>query len=816
MRGRFFIAARALTLTMVLFFAGAIVGDARPGRAAPPGNKPAPLVQTIGVFSVQFTYERTQKTDASSADGASSHTLESWTAQARSIQRVMIKPPGEITSSMAFALSGLPATDPSPGGNKQAEYSGIYTYRSEHHDHSGSYETETRSGDFDVQSSDGTNPDAIHASIESYPEDENDQCYVRLNVSGKYSTKIQREGANAVSDPVGSPVKLVPFSQHDQWSPVDINAQHEFIPSVSPDAPAMTRRIREMSDNRFGTFPQSLSCSGARTTYSPKGGWTLTLNLDQKDPNSKTTTVNGTKTIYSGNEKITLIARLTPGNPPPAKMIIEPNDSKAYDDWLPIPASDDPEVQKVYGDTQRLSFTATIKAKEEGRAAPPGTIDFYLRDVSHNSGKCGNDPRGGGGDSGSPPVGLRFAKSQPSVIVDANDPTHAYTSDLVTSATVIVEATDTGAYGKLYAESQELGIDARYERTNQVFVPVPRDDDDNHIAYAWEKQQGIDGKRLAANSDDENQPFPNHKGDGLSLYDQYRGFVVRLDDGKGNPIKKYQRIDVKSKNIFVRVREDDTEAALIRRSVEHFGKITHFAIHFIYDDTGLNFDDEELGKSPYPHWLNYNSDPNLAADGFSRQYAIWIMSKPPPGGNVYGRTVPIPPFDEESSETPKNVDYIGVYRDNAKSRLDKVIADYPTLRQVAATKPDYYANTRKGWDELHAAGQISDDFPAIAQYVHDNESGLIDQFVEFCIIHEMSHATGVQHHHLKDALAAPSGQELKFFAMGNADCPMRYWADDTKLCLLECDGKWNVSTAPDGTEWKFCDEECTPQFHLRD
>jgi hypothetical protein len=800
---------------MGLAFAGAIVGNARLSQAAPPAGKPAPLVQTIGVLSVQFSYERTDKTDESS-DGASAHTVESWSATGSYLQRVMIQPIGEIPSSMAFALGHLPATDPSPDGNKQAEYSGHYTYLNEHHEHNGSYGVERRFANFDIKSTSDSNRDAIHVLFESFPGDDNDQCFVRMRVEGNYTVKSQRDGANAVSNPFDSPVKLVPYSQHDQASPIDLHADHEFDPAVPLSAPAMVRRIHEMNDNRYGTFPQALSCSGAKTLYSPKGGWALTFSLSQKNPNSKTTSANGRTTIYSGSEKITLVVRLIPGNPAPAKMIIEPNDSKAYDEWAPIPASDDPQVQKVYGDTDRLSFTATIKAKEQGRQPPPGTIDFYLRDVSHNTGKCGNDPRSGGGDSGSPPVGLRFAKSQPSVIVDAADPTHAYTANLVTSATVIVEATDAGAYGKLYAESQELGLAAVYERTNQVFVPVPRDDDDNHVAYAWEKAQGINGKHLAANSDDEDQPYPNHKGDGLSLYDQYRGFVMRLDDGKGNPIKRHQRINVKSKNVFVRVREDDTAAALLRQSVQHFGKITGFAIHFIYDDTGLNFDDEALGKSPYPHWLNYNSDPTLAADGCPRQYAIWIMSKPPPGGNVYGRTVPIPPFNESDPETPKNVDYIGVYRDNAKARLDKVIADYPTLRQVAATKPDYYSNTRKAWDELHAAGQISDDFPAIAQYTSANESALIDQFVEFCIIHEMSHATGVQHHHLKDALAAPPGQEMKFFAMGNADCPMRYWADDLKSCLLEFDGKWAVTNAPDGTDWKFCEEECQNQFHVRD
>jgi len=803
--------ASALATSIAFAFAGLIVSDAPMAPAAPPDNKPAPLLQTIGVLRVELHYERTDRVDESS-DGHSGHTVDTWIATGHLMQRVMIEPSGD-EGSIAFSLGNLPAGE---RANKNAEYSGTHTNHSEHHDKDGSYLIQDTSGSFDVQCSDGNNADAIHVAIFSSDMDDK-QCLVRFLVEGNYTEKTQIDGEAAIFDPIDAPPKMV-HSHHDGVSQaLDLHAEHGFEPDWpadygTPDA----RKIRAMFYNYYGTFPQGMACSGATTTYSPKGGWTVTYNLSHNNPNSKTTTVNGGTTKISGTETITLRAKLTPGDPPAAKMTIAPNDATGYDNWMPIPASDDPKVQKIYGDSQQLSFTATIKAKDPGRDPPPGTIDFYLRNVSHNAGKCENDPRPGGGDSGSPPNGLRFAATQPSVIVDPNDPTHAYTSNLVTSATVIVEATDTGAYGRLSAESQELGLNAVYERTNQLFVPVPRDDDGNHIAYAWAKQQGINGKALPATSDDEEQPYPKTKGDGLSIYDQYRGFVLRLDDGKGNPIQKHQRIDIKSKNVFVYVKEDDAAAALIRKSVLHFGQITGFTPHFIYDDTGLSFDDGQVGKSPYPHWLNYNSDPTLAAEGCPRQYAVWIMSRPAPGPNVYGRTVPIPPFKEDDPETPKNVDYIGIYRDNIKARFDPKIAAYPTLRQVAATNPNWYSGTRKAWDDLHAAGKISDDFPAIAKYMSANESTLIDQLMEFSVMHEMGHATGVQHHHLADALAGPEGQETTFFAMGNADCPTRYWGDDLDLSLLEFDGKWNVTNAPDGTEWKFCDDECVPEFHLKD
>ncbi len=73
---------------------------------------------------------------------------------------------------------------------------------------------------------------------------------------------------------------------------------------------------------------------------------------------------------------------------------------------------------------------------------------------------------------------LRFAAEQPSGIV-VDGPKSAHTEEEVSEATVIVEALDTAAYGKLVASSQKLDLRAIYKPTNTYALVIPRDDDNN-------------------------------------------------------------------------------------------------------------------------------------------------------------------------------------------------------------------------------------------------------------------------------------------------------------------------------------------------
>lgn len=111
---------------------------------------------------------------------------------------------------------------------------------------------------------------------------------------------------------------------------------------------------------------------------------------------------------------------------------------------------------------------------------------------------------------------------------------------------------DYGAYGKLKASVKVKG--AWYEAdadatTSDKFVTIPLDLDNNKIADSWENQNGVKGKPAEWDED----PTPSGQasnGDGLTNYEEYRGFI--LDIGTGKKIDdEYKRTNPMQKEIFV-------------------------------------------------------------------------------------------------------------------------------------------------------------------------------------------------------------------------------------------------------------------------
>src|SRR5208283_67473 len=108
---------------------------------------------------------------------------------------------------------------------------------------------------------------------------------------------------------------------------------------------------------------------------------------------------------------------------------------------------------------------------------------------------------------------------------------------------VLIEATDMGAYGKLKASAPLFQLEAIYKPTNTYVLTIPRDDDGNHVADAWERQMNVHGTQDA---DEDQVPGQDRTGDGLTYFDEYRGFVV-VENGD----KVFRRFDPKRKELLV-------------------------------------------------------------------------------------------------------------------------------------------------------------------------------------------------------------------------------------------------------------------------
>jgi hypothetical protein len=225
--------------------------------------------------------------------------------------------------------------------------------------------------------------------------------------------------------------------------------------------------------------------------------------------------------------------------PPKGELEIKPVDAPSYDEWLPRPIDDKNNLYAMEDDTsdpEPLIFQAEIKPKKNekitGGANLEGRIDFYLTDVTRHKGKCTNYPK-----NEPEKYDLRFAAKQgdPDIIVDPNNPLHAYTKNKASVVTIMVEALDTGAYGNLRAECRELGLTGEYKRTGSTLIAIPRDDNNNQVADIWEKAKQVYDAKTPA-SFDEDKPlqwnaakqdtWQLRNGDGYTLYEEYRGFMT--------------------------------------------------------------------------------------------------------------------------------------------------------------------------------------------------------------------------------------------------------------------------------------------------
>jgi hypothetical protein len=202
----------------------------------------------------------------------------------------------------------------------------------------------------------------------------------------------------------------------------------------------------------------------------------------------------------------------------PEAEIIPPDN---YNTWVPEAGKDESTPGNV--------IVATVKLHKRGdpkkSAGKKAKFRFALSYVSHERGVCLNWPP------------YAQAKTTPDLKIDqkanltldvAGDGQSATTRNSGESATVTITSYDWGAYGHLTAtailDNNEGEITARVQGGEKYDFTIPKDDNGNHIADFWEKTHA--GGNAEAD-DDEQPPGNGDNGDGLSLYEEYRGFHVQ-------------------------------------------------------------------------------------------------------------------------------------------------------------------------------------------------------------------------------------------------------------------------------------------------
>ncbi len=199
-----------------------------------------------------------------------------------------------------------------------------------------------------------------------------------------------------------------------------------------------------------------------------------------------------------------------------------------------------------------VSHTAAV-SPDSARAV----VEFELVEASREPGDALNHGTGLGPD-------LEFRqRDQVDAAVQVISPSTARTAVAVRRATIVTRALDFGAYGAI--EARACGAAVR--------VSLPLDRDGNHIADAWPFGSG------AATDDTDDTPSGNGTlGDGLSRYEEYRGFFVA---------GAHIRTDPTRKDVFVRDIDGIQAGSL---GAELLGAPLHFIAKGEWDeDRRINF-----------------------------------------------------------------------------------------------------------------------------------------------------------------------------------------------------------------------------------
>lgn len=484
--------------------------------------------------------------------------------------------------------------------------------------------------------------------------------------------------------------------------------------------------------------------------------------------------------VYTGTLTITwwIGAR-----PPKGKLVLEPDDEASYQQWLPTPEDEGGVNFETPGFfCEPLDIEARLEPENENAVQPLGKLEFTLSDVSTNAGRCCNFPKSFAADED-----LRFAaeQSDPDVQVDPQNPRRAYTTKPVDSASVTIEALDTGAYGRLEVRCDDFGLVGEYEATGNQFIAIPRDDDGNHIADCWEKQR-VGGQAHEAEWDEDAEPAGQaNNGDGIILYREYRGFTILGDDGQ----RQFVRLDPKRKNLFVIDAGDifDTRA---------WGAASGMLAYKL-DDLLVRGGDDRTSSRIVDH----------NADEFSGHvYAIRVesvagLADPEAGtdNGTLGYTMPWP------IAQPRDATHCAVFPD----RHRRAIASLRSYLQRAINNPQ----GKEG-----KALQAADMPPHLWQDAFDHldaarQEQLAEQFVRTTAIHEVGHACALPGHCQIDE----NGDEVEA-PVGDKTCPMRYsdHAEDLRWIILQTIFK--PEAALQGTFSRFCkqDHNCWSKLSLRD
>ncbi|MHB8995665.1 MAG: hypothetical protein ACYC63_10475 [Armatimonadota bacterium] len=319
--------------------------------------------------------------------------------------------------------------------------------------------------------------------------------------------------------------------------------------------------------------------SGIQGSFDPEqGGFTTSGHLSEKGgPGTQTTR---TKPVNDGDRQSTGLTIVSNGNwtadvswtftysRSPVEAIIKPVGD--YKKWVPAAST---KKSKAGG---AVAFKVELRDKKTGGKPKDttATFTFKLLDSSKHPGSCLNSPWN------DTEPDLKILKQDNGGLAKIDEDGQGATSKpKLTECPISVSCFDGGAHGRLQVTadlSDGPDIVAFIEEDGSTQLSLPYDEDGNHIADAWEDEKGQKGK--ASDADDEQDPPGDRtNGDGLTLWEEYRGFLEDAKHIHGNP---------KKKDYFI----CDTVGGRVKPGIRLFASLSKLEVH---SDLTI----EELGTS---------------------------------------------------------------------------------------------------------------------------------------------------------------------------------------------------------------------------
>ena len=312
------------------------------------------------------------------------------------------------------------------------------------------------------------------------------------------------------------------------------------LPAGSPAQLAQMQILAQASLARLG-----LGGSNASIVETPSG-FDVSYSNSATVPNTVPSDWEGTSTItITTNVHISI-----GGKPIDYDAILVPVGGAGFDGnyekW--IPEGPPPIYGPPAGPLQGNFIAFRIKLVDKAKPATEVTgvaykVTYELYDSSHIPGYATNFPKTGG-DEGSD---LLFDEAMQHMPV-----TH-FSGDRVISnddegaqVAAIIRSYDYAGYATLKAmvhlKTSDIDIQAHLQGETTPEVSLPYDKNHNHIADAWEEREGVLGENHPPKWDDEHVDGNAHDGDGLTMFEEYRGFACN---------RKHERLSPKNKDVFV-------------------------------------------------------------------------------------------------------------------------------------------------------------------------------------------------------------------------------------------------------------------------